>query len=244
MSRVAQLDGVSLDLQLTRALQSDLGFPCPQIVVEILVFLLGSRRWHQGSVATYGSVLTGVGYQCSRWRLFAVTVVLRHLLHRFERTNLVYELLDLIHLLQFLTSGTGGPSLLHRLFRVPAVFQPGFSYSDTTSGSSASEVQMLWNASIEMIAGLSLFKNGFVSVTSTNAAAVAAAKAIAGGSSSVGAPGEKFSQKNTLCPVCGEVATNAFTITCCNTRYCYTCALEVEQSHCLVCNTKNPKFFC
>ncbi|CDO93420.1 unnamed protein product [Kluyveromyces dobzhanskii CBS 2104] len=239
MSRVAQLDGVSLDLQLTRALQLDLGVPCPQIVVEVLVFLLGTRSWNQGSVATYGSVLTGVGYRCSRWRLFAVTVVLRHLLRRFERTNLVYELLDLIHLLQFLASGTGGPSLLHRLFRVPTVFQPGFSYSDGTVGSSASEVQMLWNATIEMIAGLSLFRSGAVSVNATNAAAVAAAKALHAGASK-----EHSRQSDELCPVCNETVTNAYTISCCNTRYCYICALEVEQSRCLICDTKSPSFVC
>ncbi|BAO42320.1 peroxisomal biogenesis factor 2 [Kluyveromyces marxianus DMKU3-1042] len=233
MSRVSQLDGASLDAQLAQALQTELPVPCPSLVIETLVFVLGTRRWHQDSVGTYGSVLTGVGYRCSRWRLFAATVLLRQLLRqvRFGRTDVVYEVLDLVHLLGFLASGRGGPSLLHRVLGISAVFDPGFDYAAlSSSSSSSSEVQMLWNAAVEMIAGMSY--RPIRRVQAANAS----------GSSS--GSNKSTSSSSGICPACGETATNAQNAGCCSAKYCYICALELEHSRCLACNAKNITFVC
>ena len=193
---------------MCNALQSELGIPCPQFVLESLVFLLGCKGWHQGTTTTYGSRLTGVSYQCSRWKLYAVTVVIKNLLLHYQSTSLWYECAELVHFVQFLVSANMGSSLLHRVFNIPCLYER-VSYADSTS----SDVQMLWNAALEMLAGLTLTR----------------------GRTKVKAIG----RSEISCPKCGESPSNAYTSKCCDTKYCYICALELnESSSCLECGSK------
>lgn len=208
MSRVAQLDGLALDAQLTHALESELGIPCPQFVVESLVFWLGSRAWHKGTT-TYGSRLTGVTYQCSPWRLYAVTVVLRTLVTRYRSANVWYETADLIHFVQFLMSSSSStlPALLlHRVFGITC------THNRTEYSNCSSDVQMLWNAALEVIAGVTLRVGK-------------------------GKPKGTFTSG---CPKCGEKPTNPYISNCCGEKFCYLCALEAV--HCPSCNASKPTF--
>lgn len=255
MSRVAKLDSGSLDTEIHSVFWKDFQANVPivknkdefQLLLETLVFFCGTRQVNSSLTQTYGSQLSGVQYKCSKKTLYLITILAKYLesklsylifsspnaasnkiLYRlFQHATTLYSTLDLILFTKFLAGSSTFLSPLHRVLGVSSTtsaFNPPAFYNNTVySQVEFQNRQLLWNAILEVF-NMTLLSN-----------AKWLNKSYAKSSHQDLSPVNR-----TKCAYCSEFPTNPYEISCCNSVFCYLCAVKVlEWSKCPNCSSEH-----
>lgn len=246
MSRVALLDSADLDLELQNQLWSQFQSKIKpsnfidelQLVLHSLIYLLSTKKNNQ-RIVTYGSMLSGISYNTNKTNLYIVMVLTKYLgkklsshvfalnskiiIQCFKLLFKTYKLLDLINFINLLTHRKDliYTSLWHRLFNITCTY----SFSENDFYKDAMYANMEFQSK-------QMILNNLLELLNADSLAPWLIKKF------INKPSIRKNTNKNKCYICDELPINPYSISCCNTRFCYTCALQcLEWNICNQCGS-------